>query len=269
MNNTFSQGVLDRVAKWAIVLAVILVIFFAIKSVAEFKYLGTIGDDSSKTITVSGEGEEFAVPNIAEISFGVSLEGATVETAQKQVTDRMNAIHDALEEFGIEKKDIKTTNYSIYPRYEYETKQAVAPNGGVYYPQPGERVLKGYTVSNDVSIKIRKVDDAGKVLAELGSLKVTNLSGINFVVEDEDAAKAAARKTAIADAKDQARQLAKDLGVRLGKVVSFSESGNYPIYYKTASLESRDASVGGAPAPTIAPGENKITSNVTIVYEIR
>ena len=79
---------------------------------------------------------------------------------------------------------------------------------------------------------------------------------------------AKARKLAIDDAKEKARVLAKDLGVRLGKITSFSESGlRYPVMYESAMIKD---SVGTAPAPAELPkGENTISSDVTITYEIR
>ena len=115
------------------------------------------------------------------------------------------------------------------------------------------------------------MEDAGKILAEIGNRKVTNLSGLSFTVENEDATKALARKNAIEDAQRKAEILAKDLGVSLGKISSFSESGNgyYPMYYSKEMAMSSDAGgMGGAPAPELPAGENKTTSQVTITYEI-
>ena len=132
----------------------------------------------------------------------------------------------------------------------------------------GESKIIGYTVSQSVNVKIRKIDDAGKIIDGINKIGVTNMSGPNLAIDNEDGLKAEARKKAIADAKAKAKVLAKDLDVDLGKIASFSESGNYPIYYAKATMSLDSAN--GAPAPAIIPkGENTISSDVTITYEIR
>ncbi len=105
-------------------------------------------------------------------------------------------------------------------------------------------------------------------MQSLGSTGVSNLNGPNFAVDNEDGLKAQARKEAIDDAKSKAEVLAKDLGVSLVKIVSFSDSNaGYPIMY--ANSAKMDA-VAAAPAPAELPkGENTISSDVTITYEIR
>jgi uncharacterized protein YggE len=117
-------------------------------------------------------------------------------------------------------------------------------------------------------VKIRKIEDAGKVLGVIGTTGVSDISGLNFEVDEQDEKVREARKMAIDDAREQAKQLAKDLGVKLGDIVSFNESGNYPMpmyYVKDMAL-----GMGGSAesTPEIPTGESEITSNVTIVYEI-
>ncbi len=118
-------------------------------------------------------------------------------------------------------------------------------------------------------IKIRNIADAGKVLSAIGTTGVSDISGLNFEVDDQDAKVREARKIAIDDAREQAKQLAKDLGVKLSDIVSFNESGNYPtpMYY----AKDMAMGMGGAneSAPQLPTGESKITSNVTITYEIK
>jgi uncharacterized protein YggE len=235
---------------------------YAFKSV---KYIGSA--PATNTIPVSGHGEAFAVPNIAEVTFSVEKSASTVAVAQKQVTDLMNDVLATLKSSGIAEKDLQTTGYNIYPKYEYQTTKCSVTN---CYPQ-GKDVLVGYTVSNSVTVKIRNLDKAGDILATLGGKNVTNLSGLNFTLEDDNAPKSEARTEAITKAKQQADTLANQLGVHLVRIVSFNENGNYPIYYSKVANQALDArtetSAGAAPA--IQTGENKITSDVTITYEIQ
>jgi uncharacterized protein YggE len=215
----------------------------------------------------------FAVPDVAEFSFSVTEENMAVGKAQENATKKMNAILDSLKKGGVEEKDIKTIGYNVNPRYEWETKQQICPAGAYCPPvNNGERVLKGYEVSQTVSVKVRDTAKAGELLASVGSLGAQNVSGLNFTFDDEDKVIADARKEAIEDARAKAKELARTLGVNLVRVVNFQEGyGGGPTYYKGVEMMAADGRGGAVAnvAPEIPAGENKVTSNVTITYEIR
>jgi uncharacterized protein YggE len=240
----------------------------AVNFLAEFpKYRS---DKQENTITFSGHGEVSAVPDIANISFTTSKDAKTVKEAQTLVVAVEKSSLDFLKANNVLEKDIRTANASFYPKYEYkyDTKIIMPCTQYGCPPNPGNNVIVGYTASESITVKVRNTDDVGKIMQGLGTLGVSDLSGPNFSIDNEDGLKAAARKKAIDDAKEKAKVLAKDLGVRLGRITSFSEGGNYPapMYAKTMMADS--ASGSGAPAE-IPKGENTITSDVTITYEIR
>jgi uncharacterized protein YggE len=214
------------------------------------------------TITVAGKGEVVIKPDLATVSFGVTAENLDVAKAQTEATTKMNRIIDLLKTKGIAERDIKTTNYNIYPRYDY-VKSELAYYGG-------KQVLSAYVVSQTVEVKIRDITKAGDILSGVGEFGVTDVSGLTFTVDDQDTVKDQARELAITDAKAQAKVLAKGLGVRLVRITSFSENGNYPIFYGMEKATALGMGGDGAvPAPQLPVGENKITSNVSITYEIR
>jgi hypothetical protein len=248
--------------KTAVVVTVfILALFLLSKTVGEMKSYKFIGANpsSSGTITVSGKGEVVAKPDIAEISFTVSNEALIVSEAQDKSSKEMNTILAFLKKGGIEEKDIKTTGYNIYPRYEYQ--------GTSSYYQEGKRNLAAYVVSQNVSLKIRDIARAGAILADLGELGATDLSGLNFTNDKIDDLQKEAKDKAIAEAKVNADKLAKSLGVKLVRILSYSD-GNYPVYYAKSEMMATGMG-GGATAPEIPSGENKIVSNVSITYEIK
>lgn len=226
-------------------------------------------DGQENVITVTGHGEINAVPDIANISFSISKDANTVKEAQSLVAEIENKVLSSLKENKIEDKDIKTTNASFYPKYEYRYDTKIVPCTQFNCPpQNGNNVIVGYTASETITIKVRDTDTAGKIIQDLGALGVTDLNGPNFAIDDEDGLKEQARKEAIKEAKDKARVLSRDLGIRLGKITSFNENGGgypSPIYYAKATLESADA---GAPAE-LPKGENTISSDVTITYSIK
>lgn len=242
---------------------VMLTIFLFVLTIKELKSIAYIGKDTAiqNTITVNGKGEFVAIPDIATVSFTVTESSADVSKATEALNKSMANIVKTLKDNGIAEKDIKTTNYSSNPKYAYGK---VEPT---YYPY-GNQTIVGYEASQSVDVKIRKIDDAGKIMSILGGLKITNLYGPNFANEKYDDLVKQARVDAITDARAQAKNLAKELGVHLGKVVSFNEGGYYPVMYgKAESMAVGGADSAQTPA-TLPTGENKITSNVTITYEI-
>lgn len=252
-------------------LLVILSLFFAVKLLSEWRAYGMMGSNGANTITLSGHGEVTAVPDIASIYFSIESSKATQAASSDEVNTKTKSILDFLKSSNIADKDIKTENYSSYPKYSNPTPCPMYINsiGGALPPcRQGESKITGYTVSQNISVKIRKADDVSKIIDGINKIGVTNMSGPNFTIDDEDALKADARKKAIDDAKIKADELAKELGVHLGRVANFSENGNYPIMYGKAVMAMDSA--GSAPVPAQIPkGENTITSDVTITYEIR
>jgi len=239
------------------VLVVCLVIYLAVLTWNEVKKHDYIGRESQQTytITIDGEGKVTAIPDIAEISLGIQTDKATVASAQKENTDKMNKIIAELKGTGIEAKDIQTTNYSIYPRYDWNE---------------GKQTLLGYTVSQNVTVKIRNLDKIGDIVDKAGSLGANQVSSLSFTIDEPEVIKQQAREKALVNAKEKAEALAKVAGVRLGKLVSFTESATpvYPVYrdYATKSLDAGVAE--SAPAPTVEPGSQDVIINVMVTYEV-
>lgn len=247
------------------VLVLLASLFIVVKIAAEMKSYQFIGHGiaPTNTISFSGTGDVFAIPDIASVTFSVVGEGKTVDEAQKGTTAKISAALGFLKTSGIEEKDIKTLNYNSYPKYDT---QILPPCYDGNCPVRNPKII-GYEVNETIAVKIRNTDNAGKIALGLGKIGVSNMSGPDFTIEDQDALQAQARKKAIDDAKQKAATLSRDLGVKLLRIVGFNESGNYPIYFNKA--ESMSGGDVMAPTPELPKGENKITSNVTITYEIR
>ncbi len=226
--------------------------------------------EPTNAITVEGKGEVSLVPDIAQISFTITESATTVAAAQESATKKTDAAIEALMKLDIAEKDVKTVSYNVSPKYEYP--QPCPPGAMCATVVSGTPKIVGYDVSQSIEVKVRDTAKAGDTLAALGTLGVQNISGPNFMVDDEDAAKAEAREKAIDEARAKAKVLAKQLGVRLGKVMSYSEGSNgypQPMMY-TANMKSggaMDARVESAPSLPI--GENKTTVTVSVTYEIR
>ena len=264
------EGRTGSVLKYSVVTAsaclAVFLLALAVQTVFGLRFIGA-GIAPSTTITVNGTGDTYTVPDIGEFTYSVVSDKPTVAAAQQDATAKSNAISAYLKEAGIVDKDVKTVNYSIAPQYQW---QQVACAVGAICP-PGKQVLTGYEVRQSNDVKVRDTAKAGDLLTGVGTRGATEVSGLSFTVEDPDAVQAEARDKAIADAQSKAKVLARSLNVTLVRVVSFSENnGGYPQPVMYGMEKSMAVGAANAPAtPDISVGQNKITSNVSVTYEIR
>ncbi|MBI2612932.1 SIMPL domain-containing protein [Candidatus Kaiserbacteria bacterium] len=244
----------------------LFLLVLTVSALKEFRFIGS-GVTATNTITVSGEGEVFAVPDLATFSVTIQEEAKEVKDAQDVATKKSNDIYAYLKGEGVEEKDIKTADYSVYPQYDYL--QASSCRDG--YCPPGRQELRGFQVSQTLTVKVRDTEKAGDLLSGVGSLGASSVSGLSFTIDDQDALDAEARGKAIDDARSKAAELAKQLNVSLVRVVGFSENGYYPPmpYAYGMGGDVAMARESKAIGPEIPVGENKIVSNVSVTYEIR
>jgi uncharacterized protein YggE len=265
--DTFLNTIDRKVLKYLSIFLLILSVFFAIKVLSEIKEYRNIGKGiyPSSVITVNGKGEVFVKPDVASFNFSVNESGKTSKEAQDKATNKTNKIISAIKGLDVEDKDIKTLSYNINPEYDYSYSLCKTD-----YCPPSNPVIKGYQVSQTIEVKVRKIEKAGDVLAKVGELSVSYVSGLNFVVDDMTKLKMEAREEAIKDAKKQAQALAKNLGVKLKKITSFYDNSDtmYPPYYAEGMGGAMMSKADMRTSPEIPTGENKITANVSITYEI-
>lgn len=210
----------------------------------------------SRNVTVNGEGKTTVIPDLAQVNFSVVSEGLTPKQVQDSNTLKINSILSYLKENGVEAKDIKTSGYFLNPTY-------------VYRENEPPRIV-GYTLTQTLDVKIRNLDKVGQVISAVVERGVNQTGGINFTVDDMEKVRNEAREKAFAAAREKAEAMARAAGVRLGSVISFSESFNgappYPMYDRAYGLGGGGA---GPFVPSIEPGSNEIIVNVSITYALK
>ena len=242
----------------ATLVLMLVAVFLVVQVVKGFKVNEA---SAANTITVDGSSEVFAAPDIATISFSASATNKDMKAAQNEVEANSSTAINAVKNLAIDAKDIQTTYYNAYPQYDYKCGQFGC--GG------SNGTLIGYQVTQTTTVKIRDLAKVSQVLGAVGSAKVSDIQGPNFDIENKDALQSQAREEAIKEAKEKAKVLADQLGVRLGRIVSFNEGGyGGPIMYAKAEMAMAQDSAGNA-APTIETGQNQIRSSVSIVYRVK
>jgi uncharacterized protein len=237
-------------------LTIVVLIGVVIGVIGFFANLGNRGETTNtfgqQGLTVTGEGMAYVTPDVAKIDFGVSTEAKNLSDSQKLNSEAIAKIKDALQAYNIEAKDIKTLYYTINPEYNYINNRA---------PQ-----LRGYTTHHTVRVTVRKLEDSDSVVQTLGNSGATEISQVQFTVDDPTDIQKEAREKAIDAAKEKAKQLANLSGARLGAIISINE--NTPSIDNSIVPKYAEGMGGGAATPGLEEGSMAITSNVTITYTL-
>jgi len=203
-----------------------------------------------RTISITGHGEARGRPDTATIQAGVTTNAPTAAAALSANSTRMNAVFAALKKLGIPDRNIQTSGFSVFPQYT---------NG----ENNTARRLTGYQVSNSVSVRLEDVDRTGPALDALVAAGANQMNGISFDIAKPEPLLDQARTEAVADARHRAEVYAKAAGVSLGSIQSINENGSSapprPMY--------RMAMMAAEAAP-VAPGEQTLNADVTMVWEI-
>ncbi|MBC8138800.1 MAG: SIMPL domain-containing protein [Fibrella sp.] len=213
------------------------------------------------TIHVSGTGEVTVTPDIARITVGVQTRGKDSAQAASENAQKTDAVLKAVKALGVAEKDIQTTDYSIFPQFDY-AKQPV--------------VLTDYQVSNSVRITVRKMGDAGKILDAALKAGANIAGGISFELSDPQKARDEALAKAVADATRKATLMWKVIPIndeirkirplRLMELTEGNADGNPPPM-PMARMAMTDGAVANTP---VQAGEMKITATISarFVYGI-
>ncbi len=215
--------------------------------------INMVATQKTDTFTVTGEGKVLIKPDIATTTVGVQVNGPTVKQVQQELNKKINDVSNAVKGVGVADKDIQTTNYSIYPTYDY---------------QSGTQKIMGYTASTQLTIIARNIDTINSVLDAATGAGANTVGGVLFDVDDKTKAENEARTKAVADAKSKAQNAARVAGFTLGKIVNYSENfGGFPGPYPMMAKAEGMAVVDRTPTQ-IEPGSSQIAISVSLSYEI-
>ncbi len=223
-------------------------------SLAVLAVLATALPATAGSITVQGQGEVTATPDMAMINSGVTTQGATAREALDANSKAMADLMAALEAAGIEARDVQTSNFSVSPNYVYS--DARDDNGYTLPPK-----IQGYQVSNSVSVRVRDIEQLGAILDRSVDVGANTINGISFMVADPTPLLDEARKAAFTDARRKAELYAEVAGETLDDLESISESQGYSSPEPMAMYARADA----ASVP-VAAGEMSFSVSVTVEW---
>ena len=209
-------------------------------------------------VTVSASGTVRLVPDRASVSFGVTTQEPTAEEALAKNSEAVDKVMEVLTGRGVGEKSIRTTNYSMYPQYDWS--------------EGGEQRLVGYVVYTTMTVQDQAIEDLGKLLSACVAAGINNVDSVSFLCSGYDEAYRQALSQAVADSRTKAEALAAAAGKTLGDAVSVTEgwqdtSARYARTMNVTASFAKEESLD-AGGPSLQPGETEITANVTVTYRM-
>jgi uncharacterized protein YggE len=206
----------------------------------------------ARNLSVSGIGVVYLTPDIAYINVGVNTQRENASEAVNVNKEQTTAVIQAIKDFGVDAKDIRTTNFSIWSNPQYD--------------EFGQVKGTNYSVDNTVNVTIRDLDKLGDLLDAAIQAGANSIYSIQFDVEDKTEANKQARLLAVENAKTQALELAGAAGVELEEIQSISYFESSPMPY----FEGKGGGGGSAEsAVPIQPVQLAISVSVNMVYGIK
>jgi uncharacterized protein YggE len=204
-------------------------------------------------INAMGTGEAFGEPDVLIVNIGVSAQRASIAEAREAAAAAQQGVIDSLKRNGVAAKDIQTIQFSVNPQYDFRS---------------GSQQITGYVVSNVVTAKIRDLAKAGTAIdaaIEAGGNDAV-VQGVQFGIDDPAELQKQAREQAVKKAKEQAQQLADNAGVKLGKLLSISESSSsVPIAADVIRAPATGDAITESP---IEAGQLTVRITVVVLYAV-
>ena len=202
-------------------------------------------------IIVSGQGSVASAPDMATITLGVTEEATTAKEAMDKVTEAVSAILAQLDAEGVAAKDRQTSRFYLRPVHDRRPMENGEP------PR-----ITGYEAGNSVTVKVRDLPRLGALMDAVINEGANDFNGIDFGLQDPKDAMAEARRAAVADATERARQLADAAGVELGELLRMTEDS----YAQPKMFEA--ARMGMAMDSAVAEGEVEVQAQVSMTFAI-
>ena len=207
----------------------------------------TAQTDSGGGISVVGEGQVLATPDLARVTFGVEQVDPSLSQAMATARSSMEAVLSRLEQLGVSREDIQTVGFSVSPVYDNRGEAAV---------------LRGYRVSNVVRVTLRDFNQVGNIIDQVVAAGATRVQGISFDTSRDTELHDQARDLAVADARRKAEQLARAAGVSLGNVIAIDASGAGGV------TPVREMAVAQTSATPIEGGQLEIRTTVRVTWAV-
>jgi uncharacterized protein YggE len=210
-----------------------------------------------RTVSVSGQGEVSAEPDLAHVTLGVQARRPTMAEARKEVATTVDRVLALCKDLKIDPKFVNATRVQVQPDYSWDERTR-------------KQVLLGYIVSREVQVEVRDLEQLGPLIERAVSAGVNQVSDPVLDSTQRKQLERQAMTLAVQDARLNAETLAQAAGVGLGAVRTISASGASPVMpmYRSKMVMADAAAAPPAPEGSYQPGEMKFNASVSAEYDL-
>jgi uncharacterized protein YggE len=207
-------------------------------------------------VTVDGTGKVTGTPDLLRLDTSINVTKPDVGDALQAANTTMAAVQQSFKSDGVAAADLQTSGLSVQPNYDYTD---------------NAQHLTGYAVSENLSVVLRSLSNAGTAISDAARAggNALSIGGASLDLDGDDALLAQARQNAFDDAKAKAQAYATAAGRTLGAVTTISEStddSQQPQEF--AYPEAAAAAPSAAPVP-IQAGSQDVTVDVTVTWALQ
>ncbi|MCJ7453105.1 MAG: SIMPL domain-containing protein [Steroidobacteraceae bacterium] len=207
------------------------------------------------TVSVSGQGEVTAQPDMARVTLGVEARRPGLPDARTTVTAAVDRLLALTRELGIDAKYVNATGLQVQPDYTWNQ-------------EARKQELQGYVVSRQVQVELRDLDKLGTLMERAVSAGANQVGGATLDSTRRKELERQAMALAVQDARLNAETLARAAGAEIGAVRALNASSSppqMPMYRMAAA----DMPAGAPPAETTyQAGDMTFTARVSVEYEL-
>lgn len=248
-------------ANFSSLLIAIFIAFFALTFgiVNSAQAAGSDAVPNAPLIYVSGDASVSSVPDQAIINLGVVTNHKSLTTAQETNSSKTRQVITAIKAKGVSKDDIRTSNYNVWPRYDYAKENKSEPPA-----------IIGYEVRNEITVKVKDISTIGKILDSALRSGANQVNNIYFDKAEKGDLENQALTQAVLNAQSKATAIASALGMQLGRVLSVNDSGAQIFMPENRNMmdSAKLNMVNNEYSVPISPGQIKITARVAITFEM-
>jgi uncharacterized protein len=219
---------------------------------------GTAAAQQSRAtvLSINASGRSEAPPDQATVTLGVTTRSDTAAAAISENTTNMDGLVRALRRAGVAAPDIQTARVTLYPRYADEDDE--------------RETIIGYQASNTVRVRVRQVQNTGRVIEAAIEAGGNTLNGVTFAHQNPQAQLDLARRAALTEARRLAEVYANELGVETVHMISVTEAGAARPGSEQLELTATLTTDGLLnELPQIIPGEIETRMNLSVSFELR
>lgn len=200
-----------------------------------------------RIITVKGKGDVRVTPDIVYLYVGIETVVNTPGEAIKQNSILIENLKKKIVSLNIKLENVKTYSYYLYKKTDYIE---------------GKEIFRGFSVTNVLEVPVEDVSKAGDVLDGLMAEGVNVVQGVDFTIVDRKSVERDIMKQALGNAKLKAEDIAKEVGYKIGDIVSIKEDYATPAYW------GAEGGAGEQYAGPFVPGQLKVEGTVEVTYSL-